>query len=264
MSAFVRQPRWLIFHAICLTGVIVMVNLSFWQFRRLDERQDFNALVRARTEQPVTAIEDLDGSPPSEVVWRRVGASGTYAPDEQVLVLNRSQGGRAGVNVVTPLILEDGRAVIVVRGFLPLNEEIPAPPKGTVRVVGTIRTSEERRTGQPTEPTGELREMFRLDLDRLAAQIDSPLLPVAVTLEISDPAEDARLQPVSKPELSDGPHFSYGIQWLIFAVAVIVGWVLAMRKSYLTRSRVQPSAETAPPHQDSDAQSRGIDRPSRR
>jgi len=263
MSVFVRQPRWLVFHAICLTGVIVMVNLSFLQFRRLDERQDFNALVRARTEQPVAAIEDLDLSLASDVIWRRVGISGTYAPQDQVLIVNRSQGGQAGVNVATPLIMSDGRAVIVVRGFVPLSDEIPAPPAGPVRVVGTIRSSDERRTGQPTQTPGELRELFRLDLERLAAQTDSPLLPVAVTLEISDPTEDARIQPVVKPELSDGPHLSYGVQWMIFAIAVIVGWVLAVRKSYLTRSRARPSAEIAPPHQDSDARDQAIDTQSR-
>ena len=254
MSAFVRKPRWLFFHAICLSAVVLMVNLSLWQFQRLNERQDFNALVRARTSQAVVPIEELDSNnpsgDPSDILWRRVGAVGTYDRNEQVLILNRSQGGRAGVNVATPLILEDGPAMMVVRGFIPLNEEAPDPPLGVVRVIGTIRVGDERRTGQPTEIAGELTELFRLDLDRLAAQIDRPLLPVALTLEISDPADSPGMHPVAKPELSDGPHLSYGVQWLIFAIAVVVGWFLAVRRSYLNQSRVLPSVETAPPHPD--------------
>jgi len=239
-----------------------MVNLSFWQFHRLNERQDFNTLVEARTSQSVVPIEELDSTQPSDIVWRRVGAVGTYDDAEQVLILNRSQGGRAGVNVATPLILEDGRAIMVLRGFIPLNEQIPDPPLGLVRVVGTIRVADERRTGQPTETAGDLTELFRLDLDRLAAQIDQPLWPVALTLEISDPADDPRIQPVAKPELSDGPHLSYGVQWLIFAIAVIVGWVLAVRRSYLSQSRERSSVETAQPHPDLNEMGQEFDTPS--
>lgn len=237
MSNFLRQPRWLAFHLVCLVAVVSMVNLSLWQFRRLDERQDFNALVRERAAKPVVPITELDADDPSSIAWRRVGVSGTYLTENQVLILNRSQGGRAGVNVVTPLLLEDGRAVIVVRGFLALNEPVPEPPTGRVRVVGTVRLSETRRTGQPTEALGETEEFFRLDIDRLANQIETPVLPVAVTLEISDPPEAARLQPVAPPELSDGPHLSYAVQWLVFATAVIIGWFLALRRSSINRLR---------------------------
>lgn len=235
--AFLTRPRWLAFHALCLVGVVVMVNLSLWQFRRLDQRQEFNDLVRSRTAQEVVPIEELDVDDPPATAWRRVGAAGTYLPESNVLILNRSQEGRAGMNVVTPMRLADGRFVIVVRGFIPLSENVPDPPTGTVRVVGTVRTSEVRRAGQPTEAPGETKEFFRLDIDRLANQIDGEVLPVAISLEISDPPESDALLPVAPPELSDGPHLSYAIQWLIFATAVVVGWVLAVRRSYLTRLR---------------------------
>lgn len=237
ISVFVRKPRWIFFHALCLTGVVIMVNLSLWQFQRMNERREFNDLVKERTTQPVVALDDVNASVPSDIVWRRIGAVGTYAVDEQVLILNRGQGGRAGVNIATPLVLENGRAIMVVRGFVPLNEVIPDPPSGQVRVVGTVRASEERRTGQPTEATGEVTELFRLDLERLAAQIVPELLPIALNLEISDPAENPNVQPVAKPELSDGPHLSYGVQWLIFAFAVVIGWFLAVRRSYSNLSR---------------------------
>lgn len=234
---FLLRPRWLAFHALCLLAVVVMVNLSLWQFRRLDERQAFNDLVRSRSTQEVVPIEELDLSDPPGAAWKRVGAAGTYLTDDSVLILNRSQDGRAGVNVATPLRLTDGRIVIVVRGFLPLDVSVPAPPSGTVRVVGTVRTSEIRRSGQPTEAPDETEEFFRLDIDRLAELIDGSVLPVAISLEISDPPESAVVQPVAAPELSDGPHLSYAIQWLIFATAVVVGWVLAVRRSHLTRAR---------------------------
>ena len=241
LTTFITRPRWLAFHAVCLIAVIVMVNLSLWQFRRLDDRQSFNELVRERSAQTVVPLEDLDLEDPEQVAWRRVGASGTYVADERVLILNRSQGGRAGVNLVTPLLLADGRIVAVVRGFLPLDAPIPPVPSGPVRVVGSLKTSDVRRPGQPTEAAGERTEFFRLDLERFGEQIEGTLLPVAINLEISDPAEEPSVQPVAAPELSDGPHLSYANQWLIFALAVVIGWGLALRWSYRHRVRPTPS-----------------------
>lgn len=234
---FIRRPRWLAFHALCLTAVVLMVSLSMWQFRRLDERQDFNSLVRTRSVEAVVPVEELDLTDPGSVSWRRVGLAGTYQTSGTVVILNRSQGGRAGVNVVTPLRLESGESILVVRGFLALDAPVPEPPSGPVRVVGTVRVAEVRRAGQPTESLEATDEFFRLDIERISAAIDLELLPVAVTLDISDPVDDGSLQPVAAPELSDGPHLSYAIQWLIFAVAVVIGWGLAVRRSYVMLPR---------------------------
>lgn len=213
-----------------------MVMLSFWQFDRLAERKDFNRDVRSRSDAPIIAVTDLDLADPSFVEWRAVGATGTYLPSEQILVLNRSQDGRAGVNVVTPLRLPDGRILAVTRGFIGLAEAPPPAPSGEVDVVGVLRASEKRRAGQPTEADGPLTEMFRLDLDRLDQQIDGDLLAVSLSMIASDPADDPILRPVPPPSLSEGSHLSYAIQWLIFATCVVIGWILAVRRS-LKRAR---------------------------
>jgi len=146
------------------------------------------------------------------------------------------------MNVLTPLLLDDGRAIIINRGFIALNATPPPAPPGVVKVVGVLRSTEERTTGQAREASGELNEFFRLDIDRLQQQIEPELLNVALVAEVSEPADDSTLLPVSPPELSEGSHLSYAIQWLIFSVAVIVGWVLAVRKSIASRVQSAPSA----------------------
>ncbi|MEN9802973.1 MAG: hypothetical protein RLZ37_2098 [Actinomycetota bacterium] len=230
------------FHVLCAAAVVAMVNLSLWQFDRLDQRQEFNSRVEQRSTEAVVDVAALDMSAPEVSEWRRVGAVGTYRPDDEVLILNRSQGGRAGLNVVTPLELEDGSILLVVRGFLPLDMDVPRPPDGTVTVIGTSRTSDARRATDLTTPAGEVREFFRLDIDRIAQQIDGTVLPLALYAEASEPAEDVSLEPVARPTLSEGSHLSYAIQWLIFATAVVVGWILASRRTIKNRSRLQPSA----------------------
>lgn len=242
---FLLRPRWIAFHLLCLVAVLGMVSLSFWQWDRLAVRKDFNSDVRARSEAPLVDLTSLDmsdasiGDDTNELEWRAVVATGTYLADEQVLVVNRSQDGRAGTNVVTPLRLSDGRIIAVTRGFIGLDQTAPEPPSGDVTVAGILRESEKRRAGQPTEPTGDVDELFRLDLDRLAPQIEGELLPVSLAMNSSRPADDPILRPIAPPALSEGSHLSYAIQWLIFATCVVIGWVLAVRRS-ITRTRSAP------------------------
>lgn len=240
MYRFLLRPKWIGFHLLVVAGIVAMINLGFWQLRRLDQRRDFNSEVEARTELPPEPLADvLASGPPDEIEWRIVTFAGRYLADEQFLVVNRSQNGRAGENVVTPMELDDGRTLIVNRGFVPLSVDVPPAPNGVVEAEGRIRRSQERRTGQLSDPgDGELTEVQRIDIPRLAPQLPGEVVPVYVDLLASDPAEVAGLpEPVVLPPLGEGPHLSYAVQWFIFSLCVAVGWVLAVRRSAATRRR---------------------------
>ena len=240
MYRFLLRPKWIGFHVLVVAGIVALVSLGFWQLRRLDERRDFNARVEARTEVPPTPLDEvLASGPPDEIEWRTVTVIGRYLPDEQFVIVNRSQGGRAGDNVATPLDLGDGRTLIVNRGFVPLSVDVPPAPAGTVDVVGRVRQSQARRTGQLSDPTeGELTEVQRLDIPRLEGQLPGDVVPVYVDLLASQPAEAPGLPDrVQRPPLDEGPHLSYAVQWFIFAICVAIGWVLAVRRSTRTRRR---------------------------
>src|SRR5690606_41799449 len=96
-----------------------MVNLGFWQLRRLDEKRDRNELIEARTEMPVVPVEELlplgDDGAVGEARFRRVTAEGTYDDGGTVVVRNRSQEGVAGAWLVTPVELDDGTPLSVLR-----------------------------------------------------------------------------------------------------------------------------------------------------
>jgi cytochrome oxidase assembly protein ShyY1 len=249
MYRFLFSPRWLGFHLLVIVGIVTMVNLGFWQLRRLDERKGFNAEVSERIADPPAPLDDVltPGTDPDRVEWRSVTARGTYLPDEQFLVVNRSQDGIGGTMVATPMQLADGRVLVVERGFEPGTTAPPAAPTGTVDVVGRLRPSEERHTGQLSDPSeGELREVQRIDIARLSPQLPGPPVPMYVELTASRPAEPTPYPaPVTLPELTEGPHLSYAVQWFIFSAAVVVGWVLAVRKSLRTRRRGGPPPAAA-------------------
>lgn len=241
MASPLLRPRMIAFHIACAGAVVAMVNLSLWQFDRLEQRREFNQRVEERSAGVVVDVTDLDLSSPSDVEWRRIGAVGRYRVEDEVLILNRSQGGRAGVNVVTPLQLDNGSSILVVRGFLPLEVPIPDPPSGTVTVVGIAKAADVRRATDLNVADGRVEEFFRLDIERIDEQTEGDVLPIALNAEASEPADDAALTPVARPELTEGPHLSYAIQWLIFSCAVVVGWVLACRKSLKSSQTASPA-----------------------
>ena len=247
MYRFLFRPKWIAFHLLCLGAVFLMINLGLWQLRRLDERKEFNAEVVEQSELPPVSIDELLDDPgfsPDDATWRRVTAQGVWLP-QQVTVFNRSQDGLAGDNVLTALEQDNGTTVLVNRGFVPVGVDQPPAPSGEVEIIGTVRESQARRRGELTDEGLALTEVRRIDLDQLAPQFAGKVAPVYLDLIASDPPTDGLYPaPVPPPELDEGPHLSYAIQWFIFSVAVVVGWVLAVRRSI--NSRRTASATTPP------------------
>ena len=243
MYGFLFRPKWLLFHAVVAAGIIAMVVAGFWQIARLGERKEFNDLVFERSQSEAvelrSVLERLDDGSLSEAdaEWLPVIVRGTYLSD-QVLEFNNSQGGRAGDNVLTAMVTNDGDTVVVNRGFIPLGIDVPDAPRTEVEGLGYIRSSEVRERGGLTDADdgAPLAEIRRIDVPRLARQLPGDVAPVYVQLIAADPGiEVGDPEPVVLPELSNGPHLSYAIQWFVFALCVAIGWVLAVRRSLRTR-----------------------------
>lgn len=219
--------------------VVLMVALGFWQLRRHDERLSFNDAVRDRAGRTPVSLQDLLSSdtPANERPWVTVTVRGAWLDLPQVVVVNRSQDGRAGVNVVGVVELRDGRRVIVNRGFVPLTIAPPTTPRGEVTLLGRVRASEVRRRGMLTDPDeGVLREVQRIDIERLAPQYGDGLVDVYVDVLDSAPADSPELSRIAEPELTLGPHLSYAVQWFVFSGFAVIAWFVIVRRA-LARAR---------------------------
>ena len=225
-----------------------MISLGFWQLGRLDERKSANAIITSamdRQPEPLSTVLPAGASSTSEQVkaaeYQPVYVSGVYRADEQVLVNNRTNNGSPGYWVVTPLVLADGTAVAINRGWIPFSYTEDgswddfAPPKGTVVVQGLLRQSQVRETNglvsSPKDPeAGTLRTLARLDVGRLAQQIDERLIPGYISLRAQDPPQVDLPVPVPLPELSQGPHLGYAMQWFAFSLLTIIVYPLLLRR----------------------------------
>jgi cytochrome oxidase assembly protein ShyY1 len=258
---FLRQPRWIVRHVAVALLIGAMVAAGLWQVRRHDDKRAYKDLVEARQEEPVAPV--LDVLPPGaaigsaavdDVLYRSVRATGTYLVDDTVVVENRTLNGSSGAWVLTPLVVDDGLAVVVNRGFVGFDREgeivPPAAPAGEVTVEGLVFPSQTRGRFGPTDPSeGRLEVLARADVERFGAQLDVDLLPAYVQAVATTPPEPVaeagapQLVALGPPTPDLGPHLSYAAQWAIFTLIAAVGYVLLLRRVARDQRREERAEE---------------------
>ncbi len=213
--SFARSPRWIATHVLVLAVVGTFVALGLWQLRRLDERRDRNELVEARAAEAPVPVEELDGDP-DDSRFRRVTAAG---PMLGLRTVRANQGGAPGFNVLGVVEVDEGVGAVVLRGFAGTRPDGGPPdvdaPAGPVDVAGLAVPLD--RTSSP----------LRRESADLGEELGLDLLPVLVQAD-ADP--DVDVVPVPPPELDDGPHLSYAVQWVLFASVVAAGYPFLLRR----------------------------------
>lgn len=242
-ALFSRKWWWVTLLVIVMMGVLA--RLGIWQLDRLEQRRARNAEVIAALEAPPLALgEETLPQDLTTIRDREVVATGRYDFDEQVLLKLQSWQGRAGVHLITPLVLDGDTAVLVDRGWIPDAEAVPenigafAEP-GTVTVEGYAELTQTLRGGA-SEPEGPQAEWYRIDIEGIARQMPYELLPIYV-LQAPAPDGNSELPFRSEPEidLTEGPHLGYAIQWFIFSAGLGIGYVLFVNKSLQEAEREQ-------------------------
>lgn len=245
------RPSAIVTHVLVLAVAVTCVALGQWQLDRLRQVRDHNARLEARLAAgPVDLASLLDGPVDDEALeFRRVEATGTYRPEEEVLQRNRDHQGRQGFHLLTPLELTDGAVVLVRRGWVPAELSEPpvaeaAPPDGEVVVHGLL----ERPVPQPgfgaRDPDeGRLERVFHTDTERLDRQVAGDLFPMVLRAEQDPPLPAGELPAgLDRPLLDEANHLSYAVQWHTFAVIALVTYGLWLRSRYRRRTR-----DVAPP-----------------
>ncbi|MEA2840885.1 MAG: surfeit locus 1 family protein [Methylobacteriaceae bacterium] len=212
---------------VALAGIAVLISLGVWQLHRLAWKEALIARIEARAKAP-------PGSLPPESAWAAVGTEdyeyrhvtlhGRFE-GRQALVF-RGSGPEAGEGpgylVLAPLILPDGAAVIVNRGFVPSAAKDPAahpPPPGEATVTGLMREPEPRNLFTPADqPDRNL--WFTRDPGAIAAHFGlSRAAPFSIDADYSG---DPKALPRGGTTVIAFPnnHLAYVLTWFGLAAAL--------------------------------------------
>ncbi|WP_243075103.1 SURF1 family protein [Microbacterium sp. SS28] len=237
--------RWTAYIAVAIVFAIACAFLSDWQFTRNAHRTEQLELIEQNYDAPPVPLEQVipagDELSAAEE-WRPVVLTGAYLTDDQLLARNRAHGGTAAYEVLVPFRLDDGRVLLVDRGWVPPGEEqaepddIPAAPEGEATVIVRLRPGEPLPGSGRSAPEGQVPTIH---LQTVADAVDPA---TADALELSaygimvseDPAPATRPQALESPSADPGPHLSYAIQWILFALMgfVFIGYIIRTERAH--------------------------------
>lgn len=194
-----------------IVGVTILLSLGFWQLQRLEWKETALAAIDARigaspVELPATPDAAADLYLPVVVKGTLTGAN------IDVLVSRKDIG--AGFRVISVMVMESGRHILIDRGFLPEVARGLPREVTTLEVTGNLLWPQEVDgfTPAPDPKTGI---WFARDLPAMAAALKAePVLVVAR----SDTGDGIDPLPVDSSAISND-HLNYAITWFSLAIA---------------------------------------------
>jgi cytochrome oxidase assembly protein ShyY1 len=238
---FLLSRQWVILTLVALVLIPVMIELGFWQFHRHERRVAQNALIEENLRAEPVPVEKLTSpghTVPRADQWRRVTATGTFDTAHEVVVRRRtSADDRVGFHVLSPLVLRDGRIVLVNRGWIPAAGDqrsyppVPPAPRGEVTVTGRLKADETTGASGIKDLKGLPDRQVMLISSAQQAELTGREV-LGGYMEQTGPAP-AGGTPEQVPEPdhdSIGAHMAYAVQWWLFAAGVPVGWFVLVRR----------------------------------
>ena len=216
---------------------------SQWQFHRGIARQDRNAAIESRI--GLSAIDlSKAAQDPIAFEWRTVKVTGSFDTTRQILLRNRYFEGKYGFEALTAFNATTGETFWVDRGWVQAGAtateqpKLPGTPTREVTITARMRLDRSLPQGKffaiPTGKKGGLISEANAQASNLSKGIDSPFY--LDLLSGDDPLLTPKVE-AALPELSDGPHMAYALQWLFFGGLVVYGRFL-IRREVLTREEL--------------------------
>jgi surfeit locus 1 family protein len=211
-------------------GVSVLLGLGGWQVQRLQWKEELIAeIVARRAAEPLAALP-MTVDPALE--FRRVALSGRLLHDKEIRLQSRTRGGSSGVELVTPLVLDDGTVVLVNRGWVPAAKAEPAArPEtrggGEARIEGLVRLGERLGWATPVNKPDQGLWFAAVPM-AIAEAVGVAAVPYLVVVEGESGALPRPRPPAALP-VND--HLSYAITWFTLAGVLIVVYVAWRRRA---------------------------------
>ena len=231
MSEEKSKEPWALFKSFLAVLLILLCAWAAqWQYHRGVDRHARNTVISERIAKSPIALNTVTEELPN-YEWQTVSTPGTFDTKKQILLRNRYNEGKYGYEVLTLFRSNDNKSFWVDRGWVEAGATATTPPvvtalpQGEVTITGRLRLDSSLPRGSffalPGKGEGlvsELNAQSQLNTEKFYVDLltgSDPSLTPEVTAQL--------------PELSDGPHMAYALQWIFFGGLVIYGRILIRR-----------------------------------
>jgi len=246
-------PRWLAWHLLLVVALVGMGWLGWWQLRSFEDRS--GEQVRTGLAAGIDAVTSPGGRLRAGDPGRAVTARGSWDASGQVTVPDRELDGGAGEWVVTPLRTAAG-VLPVVRGWVPDDGPVPAPPTGEVTVRGVLQESESASDASVTTVPGRRQVPYvaTVTLLEVLPYDAQELYDGYVVLRSTAPADPAAPRTVEASTAPGGHpgqvgrwrNLAYALQWWLFAGAAVFFWAAVLRRAVREQQAAAAAVPSAP------------------
>jgi len=207
-----------------------------WQYHRGVARHARNSLIETNSSaQPVQLSSVTSNVKAHE--WQPTIVSGSFDAQSQILLRNSYSDGVYGFELLTRFTDSAGKTFWVDCGWVKAGAsattrpELPPIPTGPVSITGRLRLDSSLPQGSFFAiPQGSSSGLIAKANAQSGTQTENFYIDLISGSETSlTPSVSAQL-----PELSDGPHMAYALQWIFFAALIGYGRFL-IRRDVLTR-----------------------------
>lgn len=214
------------FTFLCLPLFAMLLGLGVWQLERLQWKRALIAQMNRNMTAPPISVDTVLALGGDRAQYRRVAINGRFENSKETYVFTTGPDGAPVYHVLTPVLLGDGLAVMVDRGYVPSALRDPAArpgsePQGEVHVIGVWRIPD--HPGLFTPPP-DLRHhiWFARDLSSIAS-VDRVRLAAPAILEAAT-SSNAHAWPRGSQTRVKLPndHLQYALTWFLLAGALVV------------------------------------------
>ncbi|MEU9284934.1 SURF1 family protein [Streptomyces sp. NPDC048275] len=238
MYRFLLTPRWWGINVFVLLAIPFCIFMGSWQLGRFEDRvqgqrdaEEQAVVAKTQAARPLDDLLPVD----KNTSGKQATATGRYG--KQLLVPDRELDDKRGYYVLTLLRTDDGRALPVVRGWLPGDAdpaEAPAAPTGEVTVTGALQASESPGSngvraagGLPAGQTGAISSASLVNL------VPYKVHDAWITLAKADSgmkAVPATAAQGTGLDLKAFQNLGYTGEWFVFAGFVLFMWFRLLRR----------------------------------
>ncbi|MGF9562594.1 SURF1 family protein [Neorhizobium sp. JUb45] len=229
--------RTILTAALVLAALAILLSLGTWQVERLHWKEGLIAKIAERRDAAPVPLAEIEAAEKSgaDFEFRRVAVSGTFDHAKERHFFATHQG-QTGFYVYTPMLLDDGRTLLVNRGFVPYEMKDAAKRQqgqvaGVVALTGYARA---KLTEKPSSlvPDNDLPKNIFYWKDIVAMTSSAGLDPAGVLpffVDVDATVKNPGGFPVGGVTQFDLPnnHLQYAVTWYGLALA-LAGVVFAM------------------------------------